>query len=1013
MKKASKGGLGRSKTKKPKSKTSLSKSKSKARSKSSAVVARYTNVANKRRTSRDAKTRRKAEYLATLPKSRLKRIIHRVHPRRLYRYWFSKDGMLMALKITGVSFGLMIVLSLGLFAYFRKDLPNPREINSRILNQSQSTKFYDRTGEHLLYEVYGDENRTIVEFDQISDAAKWATVAVEDKDFYEHQGVSFSGIIRAAWSNLTSADATGQGGSTITQQFIKNSLLTTDQTYTRKVQEIILALELERLYTKDEILSFYLNEIPYGPQEYGIQAAAQSYFDKDASELNVAESAILAALPQAPSYFSPYGENAEELIGRQHIIINLMRDQGYIDSEQAEKAKEIDILATITPIDERSLYTNIFAPHFVLEVQRQLEEDLDFGAAIVRTGGLKIITTLDFDLQKIAEKAVRDADNGGFCDRNGQCGDNAAIVASDVQTGQIISMVGSRKFTYPGYGSFNAALADRQPGSSFKPFDYSQLFYNERWGPDSVIYDTPTTWGSYQPKNFDFGYEGKMLVREAIGESRNIPAVKAIDIARPENVVGLAIAMGNKSLADDATFPTFDLSYGLGAGEVKLAEHTQAYGTFARGGKYVPQAYILSVENADGDKLLEWEQDPGEQVLDEEIAYLMTDILTDDAARSGTFGYGNTNLVVPGLNHAVKTGSTDGSVDGLMMGYTSYMSVGVWVGNHDNAAMDSFTSHQTGPIFTQFMKEAHEKKKYDFNKEILARPSGIQSVKMSIQTGYAATDKTKKVRTGLFPSWYQKETQDSSSKYTIDTISGFLATECTPEGAKEEKTGGGNWPEVLPDDYRFASWSKTAGYGGSSGAPTEEDNVHKCSDSLPNVSIDTTKLADGVYEFEATVSRGTFKLETLNFKVDGQIVFSENIANNGGTYTFVHAFSSDRKYKVSAEAIDEGLYANSNSKTLNVKDSSDTIVITSHVDNELSVDPNALFAWDPFSGTESYNFCYKESSTANYTCLDNALSTNYSPGLMASEQYNVKIQAEIGGSVLKESAILTITTEDP
>ncbi len=913
----------------------------------------------------------------------------------------------MALKVTGVSFGIMIILAMSLFAYFRRGLPNPREINSRIL--SQSTKFYDKTGEILLYEVYGDENRTIVEFDQISDNAKWATVAVEDKDFYDHGGVSFRGIIRAAWNNISSGDATNEGGSTITQQFIKNSLLTTEQTYTRKIQEVILALELERLYTKEEILSFYLNEIPYGPQEYGVQAAAQSFFAKDASELTIAESAILAALPQAPTYFSPYGDNTEELITRQRVIIDLMRDQGYITQEEADEAKELDVLATVTPIDERSLYANIIAPHYVLEVQQQLEEI--FGASVVQTGGLKVVTTLDVDLQEIAEKAVADADNGGFCDIYGACGDNAALVATDIKTGQITAMVGSRRFSYPGYGSFNAALADRQPGSSFKPFDYAQLFYNDRWGPDSFIYDTSTTWGSYRPKNFDFGYRGKMKVRQALGESRNIPAVKAMDIATPEAAVGLAIAMGNKSLADDATYPTFDLSYALGAGEVKLAEHAHAYGTFARGGKYVPQSYIISVENADGDNLLQWEQSDGEQVLDEEIAYLMTHTLTDDGARSGTFRRGNSNLVVPGLNHAVKTGSTDLSVDGLMMGYSAYMSVGVWVGNHDNTRMDSYTSHQTGPIFTQFLGEAHEKKKYDFQKEIQARPSGIQAVKMDAATGYAADDNTKTTYTGLFPSWYKPEKSSSQNKYTIDTVSKKLATECTPERAREEKTGGGLWPEVLPDDYRFASWSRSAGYGSAAG-PKEKDDVHKCSDELPNISISTNDLGGGVFELEATASKGTFDLETVSFKVDGQIVQSVEVNDSGDTVSYNHAFSADGTYTVSAEVVDEGLYDNSNSTSVDVSGAVSGFEITSHNDGDNNVNTGATFVWQSVGAADTYNFCYKLKSAGSFTCLDTVGSTSYSPGLLASSKYEIYIEAELLGSILQTTSTIEIKTEN-
>lgn len=958
-----------------------------------------------RKMSRDEMAKAKAKRLAKMPKSRVKRFFYRLHPKRMYHYWTSKEGLIMGLKLSGIGFAICIIFILGLFAYFRRDLPDPRDLSSRRLNQA--TKFYDKTGEHLLFEVYGDENRTIVEFDEISDNMKAATVAVEDKDFYEHNGVSFSGILRAAWSNVTSGDSTGQGGSTITQQFIKNSLLTVDQTYTRKVQEVILAIELERLYSKEEILSFYLNEIPYGPQEYGVEAAAQSFFGKSSKDLTIAQSAILAALPQAPTYYSPYGENKADLLERKDVIIDLMADQGYISTEDAEKAKKADVLSTLIPINQRSLYTNVVAPHFVIEVQKQLEEL--FTASVVQSGGLKVITTLDYELQEVADKAIKEniatvvspASGGGS-------GDNAAFVATDTETGQVLAMVGSRDFNYPEYGSFNAAMADRQPGSSFKPFDYSQLFYNDRWGPDSYIYDVPQTWPSYSPKNFDFGYRGRMLVRQALGESRNIPAVKAADIAGIDEVAQLAIDMGNKSLADDEYY---DLSYALGAGEVKLAEHANAYATFARGGKYVEQAFILSVENADGEKILEWEQPEGEQVLDEQIAYLMTNVLQDDQARSGTFGLGSQNLVVPGVKHTVKTGTTDQSVDGWMMGYTNQMSFGVWVGNHDNTPMNSITSWQTGPIFTQFIEEAYAKKDYlDGNREIIAeQPEGIQQVKMDSDTGYAASDKSKNTYIGLFPSWYKPETTDEANSYVIDKVSGLKATDCTPERAKETKTGGGLWPEVLPGDYRYDSWAKNAGYDGSGGAPDKDDNVHKCSDKKPNVSLSVSEAGTGTYDFKATVSKGTHNLKTLNFIVNNQIVSSVNISGSSTTKTYTHSFNSTGKFTVKAEVIDTALYDNSSSRSVTVSSTSSGLSFTSHSDGDSNVDPGDTFVWNSVSGASSYTFIYTKEGGSQNTINVNG-STSYKPGLSSNSKYFMKVQAKNGSSVIKESPTITIET---
>ncbi len=896
----------------------------------------HTNLSGARKSSRqlkkDDKARKKAKYLAALPKSRVQRTLYRLKPSRLKEYWFSREGGIMALKVAGIGFAVMIVFMLSVFAFFRRDLPPPEKINSRLL--SQTTKFYDRTGEHLLFELYGAQNRTVVKFDEISDYSKWATVAIEDKDFYNHGGFSLMGITRAAWSNATGGQV--QGGSTITQQFVKNSLLTNEQTVTRKIKELILAIELERLYTKDEILSFYLNEIPYGAQEYGIEAAAQSFFNKSAKELNIAESAMLAALPQAPSLYSPYIGDPDALIARQHTIIDAMEDQGYISQEEADKAKEDKILARIVPIEKKSLYRGIKAPHFVLQVEQQLNEQL--GEQTVQTGGLKIITTLDWDLQKIAEESVKN-NIGQVTNPNGAAsgGDNVALTATDNQTGQVVAYVGSRDFKYPGYGAFDAAspAVGRQPGSSFKPFGYSQLFKNERWGPDSAIYDTPTTFSDYAPKNFDFGYRGMMTVRQALGESRNIPAVKALYIAGVEDTVNLAKALGNKSLGEA---DQYGLSLVLGAGEVRLSEHTHAYSAFARGGVEKPQSYVLKIENADGDVLQEWQDTDGEQVLDEQIAYLMTDVLSDDVARAGTFGTGNPNLVVPGLTHAVKTGTTDQSVDGWMMGYSKYITTGTWVGNHDSKPMHTITSDQNGPVFTEFMRRAHE--------EVLFKdrglkdapiydkaPEGIQLVRMNRGTGFASKNEAPNTYIGKFPSWYKPQyPATAGTEVVIDTISQKKATECTPERARKKATGGGKWPELLPDDPFFSAWARSAGYS-ASGAITQEDDVHKCSDKKPTVSLSTSDLGSGKYRFTAQVGKGTHPLDKLNFKVNGQIVSAQS-AKSSGTYTYTHTFNSSGSAKVTAEVIDSVLYEDSNTKTLNVNGSSGGINITSPSGNE-------------------------------------------------------------------------------
>ncbi len=969
-------------------------------------VTTYKNLHKSAKSSKNTrKTHAKAKYLATLPKSRFKRLLYRLNPSRIFKFWFSKDGLKMAAKLSVI--GLLITAVVGASGYMliRRDLPNPREISNRSVNQT--TKFYDRTGDHLLFELYGDVNRTLVEFDEISNNMKWATVAIEDKDFYDHGGYSVRGTLRAFVNNIFGDNGT-QGGSTITQQFIKNSLLSSEQTVTRKVKELILATELERLYSKDEILSFYLNEIPFGSLEYGIEAAAQSFFAKSASELTVAESALLAALPQAPSYFSPYGDHTDELLNRQRTIINLMAAQGYITQEQAQLEKEVDILANIVPAEARSIYTNIKAPHFVLEVQKQLEEE--YGANFVRNSGLRVITTLDYELQEIAEKAVNDNIATVVNAPGGGGGDNAALVSTDVETGQVTAMVGSRDFKYPGYGSYNAAMALRQPGSSIKPFGYAELFSpgaganDNRWGPDSYIYDVKTTFGDYTPKNYEGGFKGRMKVRNALGMSRNIPAVKAAYMAGVDNILNLAIAMGNESLAGAKDY---GLSFILGASEVRLAEHAHAYAAFARSGIDRNQAYILKVENSDGEILKEWKDEKGAEVLNPQVAYLISDMLSDDSARAGVFGFNNPLFVIPGVTNAVKTGTTNSDRDGWMMGFSRYMSLGVWVGNHDNKPMGSATSRQTGPIFTQFMRDSHKLKNLPQVPIYDQRPAGIKDVAMDSQTGYAATENSTEKFIGKFPSWYKPEYAQQSEAYNIDVVSGKKPTECTPARAIEERVGSGSWPELPYSDRWYGIWAASAGYAsGGTSEPTESDDVHSCSDKKPNVSISAMKQSDSIYKLVADTTQGTHALKQLVFKVDGQIVNVTDV-NSSGKYSYTHAFASSGDRKVTAEIIDQALYDNSASKTVKVTGTfnSGTLSVTKPSKNGQVDAANVEFSWSNIQQADSYQICWEKTSSGSPTCIKTQ-STSYSPstGLEPSSNYIVYAQAYLGSTLLQTSA---------
>ena len=963
-------------------------SKSKAKDNSAKLNKnRGASQRDKRRGKRDSKARKKAEYLATLPKSPLKRMAYRFHPKRFFEFWFSKRGAVLALKLMGIGFAVMAVFIVSLFAYFRKDLPDPTSFRF-----DQSTQFYDRTGEVLLWSVYGDENRTLLEFGQISDNAKHAHIAIEDKDFYSHGGFSVSGISRAAFSQVF-GDGSGGGGSTITQQFIKNSLVGSEYSITRKIKELILSVELERLYTKDEILTFYMNEIPYGVSEYGIESAAQGFFNKPASELTVDESAMLAALPNAPSLYSPYGQNPDLLLARRDLIINLMNEQGYVSDEEAQAAKDTDTLKKVVPLSKRSKYRNIKAPHFVLEVQKQLTEK--YGEAIVTKGGLKVITTIDMRLQKIAEEAVKNN-----VSRLGAIGaNNTAFAAGDPTNGQVLAMVGSRDFTYPDFGSFNVTTSLRQPGSSFKPYVYSELFKSDRWGPGSVIFDTPTTFGDYTPKNADGSFRGTMTIRSALAQSRNIPAVKALYISGVDDAIEQAKRQGITTLGSPEQY---GLSLTLGSAEVRLAEHVNGYSTYGNGGKHYPQTYVLKVTNSSGEVLEEWTEKEGEDALDPQIAYAMTSILSDVDARARLFGAGSPYVNVPGLTLAIKTGTTDLERDGWMMGYTTRFVAGAWVGNNDNRPMIGSSYTMVGSVMTEFMRRAHE----GLEDQQFSRPDGLKSVSINSSTGRLA-EGSGSAHSDIFPSWFKPIGKADSKEVVIDTVSGKLATECTPERAKKTTTESGVLPEIPETDPMFPLWARSAPYG-ATGASGEKDDVHKCSDQLPNVSISADNIAGGVYELSATVSRGTHKLKTLNFKVNGQIVSSMPISSNG-TYDYTHTFSSAGEYTVTAEVIDEALYDNQNSTQVDVASVGGNVNITSPSPGENVSSGVTQVEWDKFPGAD-HELCYSKDG-GSFTCESDSQNNGRESFLtVGSSDYAVYVVAKVSGSVVEQSATVNFST---
>ncbi len=617
------------------------------------------------------------------------------HPRRTRIPRFSRRWMLrVGLPIVG---GLVALGTLGviaLFAWYSRDLPDPNGIVNRTV--AQSTKIYARDGSTLLYEVHGEERRTVIELDSIPERMKWATIDIEDKDFYRHGGVDIRGIIRAVFKNLVRLDVHGQGGSTITQQFIKNAILTNEKSYTRKIKEAVLAYQIEKRFTKDQILKLYFNEIPYGRNAYGVEAAAQAYFGKTTGALTIDEAALLAALPQAPSYYSPDGNHTDALIARQHTVLDKMVEQGHLTQAEADEARTVDTLAKV--VERREAIT---APHFVIYVKEQLAEK--YGEKLIEQGGLKVITTLEPNLQQIAEGAVTD----GMAKVERYGGSNASLVALNPHTGQILAMVGSRDYFDEEHdGNVNVALRPRQPGSSFKPIVYAQAF-REGYTPETILFDLTTNFGgtpAYVPSNYDGSEHGPVSMRQALAGSLNIPAVKTLYLAGLDDVIDFAHQLGYSTLNDK---DRYGLSLTLGGGEVKLLEHAGAFGVFANEGVRMPSVAILRVEDHAGKVLEEAKEEGGERIIDENVARLVSSVLSDNNARAYIFGQRN-SLTLGSRPVAAKTGTTNDFRDAWTVGYTPDLVAGVWTGNNDNSEMGRGADGSViaAPIWHQFMERA-------------------------------------------------------------------------------------------------------------------------------------------------------------------------------------------------------------------------------------------------------------------------------------------------------------------
>ncbi len=750
------------------------------------------------------------------------------------------------------------------------DIPDFKAFDERKVEKS--TKIYDRTGEIVLYNIHENYKRTVIPFEEMGTNIKNATVAVEDSEFYQHNGIRIKAIMRAVWANIKSGSGS-QGGSTITQQVIKNSLLTTEKTLPRKFKEWVLALKIEQVLTKEQILATYLNENPYGGSIYGVQEASQAFFKKNPKDLTLAESAYLAAIPRAPTFYSPYGKNMDKLEERKNFVLSRMKELSFITEEEFNQAKSEVI------VFQPQELVGITAPHFVFYIREYLESQ--YGAERVEEGGLKVVTTLDVDIQKKAEEVALKNALKNEKDFNAS---NTAVVILEPSTGHILAMVGSRNyFDKEIDGKFNVATASRQPGSSFKPLVYAAAF-EKGYTPETILFDVKTEFNSgcnaygkayggtsqkncYTPDNYNGVFHGPMTLRAALGGSINIPAVKLLYLVGVKDALKKAKDMGIKTLTDA---DRYGLTLVLGGGEVSPLDMAGAYGVLANNGLKNKPEGILQVFDSTGELIEEYEKEE-EVVLPKNVALQVSDILSDNAARTPTFGANSTLNVSPEV--AVKTGTTNSNRDAWMIGYSTSAVVAVWSGNNDNTPMKK-GSTVSGPTFNELMRYTLTKYK----------PGQLEEPQQA--EGY---DSLLPVLRG---KWQGGET------YTIDTISGLLATEFTPAETREERVTGGvhtilYWvnkenprgpqKENPTGDSLFNNWETTVqdycmknGCAGSSGpAPTEYDNVHT-PENQPKIEISSPDQGDSFNkneEIEVKVdSDGTYPLKKVDYYLNGNFL---------------------------------------------------------------------------------------------------------------------------------------------
>ena len=948
-----------------KSKTEVSRPRKRKRSTSNDSIRLNSSLTNRHKERQAARQASKAEYLASLPKARFKRLLARMRPRHLVKFWFSRDGAIMGLKVVGVTIVLVFLVTIGLFAYFRKDLPALSNISGQNLGGSIS--YYDRTGKVLLWQDYNAVKRIPVRYNQISPYMREATVAIEDKNFYHEGAFDLKGIIRAAYHDALHSSSSLQGGSTITQQLVKlNEGWTNNRTITRKIKELILAIEVNREYTKNQILTGYLNIAPYGGIDYGVQAAAEDYFHTSATNLSLAQAAMLAALPQAPSYYSPYGStrfnpeaadtfSQSALFGRMDYILMLMHQQGYITVSQENQAKQVNILSQVFPLSGK--YNNIQAPYFVMVAKQQL--DNMYGATTVSRGGWKVTTTLNLNLQHMAETDI--ANNIPNIESTGA--DEEAVIEEDVHTGQVLALVGGTNFFNPNYGQINYANINISPGSSIKPFNYVTLINDHNnVGAGSVLYDsqgpipgypctnknTPLNGGNCA-EDYDFRYPGAETIRYALGGSRNVPALKSVMEAIPgdtspdyvnsvQKFVGNVDALTGYPNAYKCFVPGVNVetagkneqtpcyaSAGIGDGAY-LPIDAQVNGdtSLARLGNEVPQSYILRITNAAGQTIYQWKQPQGTQVVRKDAAFIIDNILSDPRA---TYlpGYCTAINCTPlsrggykfqrynGWNIAIKTGTTNYNFEGLMTAWTTQYAVVSWVGYHNRnkplaeGQMERITEPLTRGLMEQSLSALGGKPvNWVQPPGIKVLPAYVQRVHVGLGSEEPGPSKD------LFPSWYIGNGNNVGSR-VIDKVSGALATSCTPADARETVSDA-NPNNFSVDIFYPPNQNQTTK------SASAYDTIHSCSDSPPQLILTTpgqcTNMDNSGKGCAITVTaiQGTHPLGggkfggTVTIRINGVSVKVFSVSSSPAAVTYYYLPTSSGNVNVTATVTDSVLY---------------------------------------------------------------------------------------------------------